>query len=151
MKLRDCVTTDPTQAELLLVFSDRARAAAWANRDRFTQAVLPLDQSFSFTGELIDDLDNTTNQSLIAAVGTGIFDTIDLSNLRYQKIILVDEDSDEVRAITGQEKLFFNHYMRTVVDNGSLLAPITPLRPDLTQEEFDENVLDRTTRRLGPI
>ncbi len=156
MRFSDCVEKDPSKAEVLLLFSEAALGAARLDRDRETQALLPLNPAFVCGRELEEVLDDGTCQSIIASLGAGIVipgypEIFDITKLRYGKVILITEQGEAGSRLRNEVLQFFSTYMRPLIDAGHLFVTGTSLKPGFKQEVVVQNILDPATRSLRVV
>jgi topoisomerase-4 subunit B len=131
-KLTDCASDDPERNELFIVEGDSAGGSAKQARDKEFQAVLPLKGKPKNTWQ--DDSDTLYSNKEIEAIALAIgidhhklADEVDLSNLRYKRIIiLADADVDGAHIQVLLLALFFRHFPK-LIERGLVFVAQPPL------------------------
>lgn len=133
-KLSDCISKDVELTELFLVEGDSAGGSAKQGRDKHHQAIMPLKGKLSNTWEIDDSeiIDTDTVGDIAIAIGVEPHsmeesDNVDLSKLRYGKIIIMaDADVDGLHIGVLLLTLFFKHFY-ALVKAGRIYIAQSPL------------------------
>jgi len=131
-KLTDCASDDPERNELFIVEGDSAGGSAKQARDKEFQAVLPLKGKPKNTWQDSPDTLYSNKEIEAIALAIGIDhhqrgDPVDMTRLRYRKIIiLADADVDGAHIQVLLLTLFFRHFSR-LIETGSVYVAQPPL------------------------
>lgn len=154
-KLSSCTGRKAEMNELFIVEGDSAGGSAKQARDRSFQAILPL-RGKPLNAEkkrLAQVLANEEIRTIISALGTGIGEDFNLSNLKYHKVIILsdaDQDGAHIRAIL---LTFFFRYMKELVLNGHVYIGLPPLykiaKRDHVEYVYSDAELPEAVERIG--
>lgn len=133
-KLADCAWKDPTKTELFLVEGDSAGGTAKQGRDGRFQAILPLRGKILNVEKaaLHRIFDSQEIKNIILALGVrfgkdGDSTAVDLSGIRYSKVIIMTDADVDGSHIATLIMTFFYRHMNEVIQAGHLFIATPPL------------------------
>jgi len=163
-KLTDCTSEDVTRRELFLVEGDSAGGSAKQGRDKDFQAILPLRGKVlnSWEVDRSELFGNNEIHDIAVAIGIdphGPTETVDMSALRYGKILIMsDADVDGSHIQVLLLTLFCQHFS-SLVKHGHIYIAQPPLyridvagsgksKPPRKFYALDEGELEATLDKL---
>ncbi len=128
-KLTPCQDKNPKNSEIFLVEGDSAGGSAKLGRNKKNQAILPLKGKVINTErtKVLDVLKNEEINTIIACLGTGIFKNLDVSKLKYHKIIIMTDADNDGAHIQILLLTLFYRYMKPLIEEGHIYIALPPL------------------------
>ena len=128
-KLKDCASRDASICEIYIVEGNSAGGSAQQGRDSNFQAVLPLRGKILNVekARLHKIFDNAEIRMMIQAFGCGFGDEIDISKLRYHKIVIMTDADVDGQHISTLMLTFLYRYFKPLIEGGYVYLAMPPL------------------------
>ena len=154
-KLTDCSSRNPELNEIYIVEGDSAGGSAKSGRDPKHQAILPLRGKILNVQKASEHniFNNAEIKAMITAFGCGFGQEIDISKLRYHKIVIMtdaDVDGAHIRILL---LTFFYRFFKEVIEGGYIYVAQPPLyriqKGNTIKYAYSDAQLDKLKEEMG--
>lgn len=142
----DCTTKDRSEAELFICEGNSAAGSLRQARDVLTQAVMPLRGKVinAYTNSIDSLLKNQEVSTIFSSIDCGIFQDVNVSKSRYDKIIICTDADPDGGNISCLLLSLFAYVAPELIENGYIYLAQPPLYGTYDKGKFvpiyDEDV-----------
>ena len=128
-KLVDCSSRDASICEIYIVEGNSAGGSAKDGRDSNFQAVLPLRGKILNVEKAREHriFDNAEIRMMINAFGCGYGNDVDISKLRYHKIVIMTDADVDGQHISTLMLTFLYRFFKPLIEGGYVYLAMPPL------------------------
>lgn len=154
-KLSDCSSKDASECEIYIVEGDSAGGSAKQGRNSKFQAILPLRGKILNVekARLSRIFENKEIRSMITAFGCGIGEEMDISKLRYHKIVIMTDADVDGAHICALMLTFFYRFLRPIIEGGYVYIAMPPLfkvaKGNRVEYVYKEDEMERVRSEMG--
>ena len=156
-KLNDCASNDASICEIYIVEGNSAGGTAKDARDSNFQAVLPLRGKILNVekARMHKIFDNAEIRMMIQAFGCGFGNELDISKLRYHKIVIMTDADVDGQHISTLMLTFLYRYFRPLIEGGYVYLAMPPLykifKGKMSRYCYTDEELEIAKRDFGDI
>jgi DNA gyrase subunit B len=157
-KFSNCLSKDSSEKELFIVEGRSANGTAKKCRDKYNQALYamrgkPLNTNNKSLEQIIANKEYSDITLILTGSNNSIDNNFDLSQLKFDKVIIMSDADYDGYHIRGLLTSFFYKHMKPLVEKGHLYVAQPPLysikekgnkvKYFLNQDEYDDYINDK--------